>query len=477
MIFRLAQETLNIDSEAFEIFKESENIQVQTNIGTWLGGNARYTTALALGLIFSSMKLKTQAYLNTRSVNRTHYSLNRLGINNNLNYNAIEEATRRGYNSVNDLLHYMITGSTISNSKPIALYIITATSGITNISKLMKNNNIPEIQLPLQQSAKHALRIYKIENKVYIITNNECDMKTLLRRIAGAIPLLYNDLYKDLNSICPQLYDFFAECFYESGAWTSAIRHIKAMQELKDLKNFVRKKRIEKVFDKLEHNLKNNAQNRVTNIKNEIKRTEDTLNQYYKQLQTAMLFESTAEIPDVELIMPFLINNKDVTNIKIFNNKLYLKIIGEVDYDKKEIKKVIKHQSDYINWLFTHPKIHLHWESNCVLDIVDCTVNNTDLYEYSFIPNTHWKHYDCFGDNRHIIQKALNEKDYLTVFSKTITAAYQLNVYDMTVLNRLLVDISNYYTELKTFYHEELDKFMSYEELKTIYKEELTNAQ
>ena len=485
MFENLTIQALKVPKPEFETLKTSTEKHVYTNLNTYFKHrNSNAMLPLAIGTVLSSAKFGKEIYVCTKRTTRYAYSTARLTVNGDYNHDIVQEATRRGYSSVEGYLHVLLTENIQSQrakNADMSIYIIEAPSGITNISKLMAANKIPEIKVPLQQNKQHAIRVYKIEQYVYIITNEMYDSTVLfMQQIVGALPIIYNEIFKGFDVTIPYLYEYFKNCF-EKQSWDTILHTLQQNPVIKNLKQTAKKRNIDNIFKNINTQLKLNAKNTVENITSEIHAAEEELRMHYIHLKQALIQANSENgISDLELILPFLYNNEDITLIALRGTpelNIQLRIQGKVDYDKSEIEKCIKNHSSFIIWVLTHPYIHLHWEANCILNLNNCTISNRNDYTYTMVPNAHWAYYNCFGDNKSIIQKAIAENDFLTVFSKTITAAYQLNIYDITVLNRLIDGLSHDFYCTETFYNEKTQCFMSMQQLRKLFEEETTNAQ
>lgn len=480
MFYTLTKDALHLTNDASEYLAElvaQNQANIYTAIQNTPGGRTSNLYNLAVGCVMTALNLKLKISVVTKSAARTLYSTARLALNESLNYTFKDRAIRAGYNpeepeQLEAAVYSLITGrtqtSTIKNSD-ISITIIEVPSGIRNISKLMSYNNVPELNIGVQQSREHAIRVYKYNKHLFVITNLACHMEALLKKLTGALPLIYNDLFTNLKEY-PELYSYFESCFNENIATTTCLDIIKNTTFIKNLTKDIKNKYIERAFVKIEQNLIANIQHKISQTKEDITYTENNLLESYKKLRQLQITALHTTLPDKELILPFLTNNNDIKTIEFIRNTIILVIEGKVDYDKNEITKVLKGQSEFVRWVLTNPTIHLHWQACCSLNIVNNTVNNnSDYYNSNLLPNMHWRQYDCFGDNKTIIQKALVEQDFLTVFSKTITAAYQLNIYDITVLNRVIESLLGTYNYTKTFYNEENNTWISMSDLKDMF--------
>lgn len=480
MFYTLTRDALQLTNDASDYLAElvaHNQAHIYTAIVNTPGGRTSNLYNLAVGCVMSALNLKLKIGIVTKTAPRTLYSSARLAFNGNLNYTFKDRAARAGYDpevpeQLETSVYSLITGRTFTSplrTADMTITVIEVPSGIRNISKLMSYNNVPELNIALQQSREHAIRVYRYNKHLFVITNTECHMETLLKKLTGALPIIYNDLFTNLKEH-PELYSYFESCFNEDTTTTTCLDIIKNTPFIKDLTKNLKNRYIEKAFTKIEQNLVANVQHKISQVKEDITHTENNLLDYYKKLRQLQITSLHTTLPDKELILPFLINNNDIKKMECIRNSIILIIEGKVDYDKNEITKVIKGKSDFIKWVFTNPVIHLHWQACCSLNIVNNTVNNcSDYYTSNLLPNVHWRQYDCFGDNKAIIQKALVQQDFLTVFSKTITAAYQLNIYDITVLNRVIDSLLGSYYYTKTFYNEAGNTWLSMDDLQNMF--------
>ena len=431
------------------------------------------STNLAVGVMLTLLHTKeTRFKIKFRNVSSTHYSMNNLnpnGIFEDLN----EKASRIGLDESEEYVFKKMTGMSLSlfskKEDSYSVIMVEAPKGITNVQRWLTHYGYENIQTTIAEpDTSHKVLVYKIKNTLLIISNTIPNAYNFYTRLTGWLPLLFKDLYKDILVKGTPMYDFFNKC-YTNEPYNYNI--ISDMDVLKNLKTSIKLTNITKTIDTIEDNLKEYDIENLKHLQNNLKAYEEEYATLLKKINVAEMRIATAsEIANKELILQQLARNPNFDKMWTLPNTIILRAKGPVDYDKTKIKSILKSSGDFQK-IMTADFLELHWESCCLLNYEDYTVRNaSDYYSGAFIPNTHWNSYSCFGNNVPPLQKALKEKDFLSVFMVALTAAQLLNVYDITVLNKLKELLYYSYPDKKTFLNKNTNEFVSYIEAVNLIK-------
>ena len=225
-------------------------------------------------------------------------------------------------------------------------------------------------------------------------------------------------------------------------------------------------------MDTLNNTLNETDKRRLNELYNQLKSIETSYTDLLQKINLAEMRVATNKLlENKELLIKTLSNNPHLDELWINPESIGLRIKGPVDYDKTKFKNVHKLNNAF-NKIMTADFLELYWTSCCFLNHRDYTISKANDYHDSvYTPNTHWYNYNCFGNNTAPIAKALKEKDFLSAFMLTLTAAQLLNIYDMTVVHRLAENLEHGHPNRPTFLNKETGCFISYTEAKQLIKE------
>ena len=385
--------------------------------------------------------------------------------------NKTEEITQ-----AHDILKWLTAYNTpIENpdADTCCMFIFQTNSGFQNIKKWLKQADYEPINIDTLKTRNSEtienlkVDVYKILNNIIIITNQNENVN--YEALAGWFPIFFKEAYKNLK-LYPDLYDFYKTSYRNTTASNETIKQQHCIKEL--IKN-ARNKKFSCFLNNLESTLIRDIDRKINELKSTIADSERMLQSYYTRLATVMCQKAKGNtIVDKDLIIQCLINNPNVEYAQLIdNNQFEIMTAGPVEYDQKAIKSTLKHKSDFVIWLFTNPDYTLYWESICTVNVHRneiSAIQTTSSHNYQ-LRNTHWHRYNCFGNNRTPIVKALTQHDYLSAFAQIITAAQLLNPYDVTVVNALIEDLTYNKPDYKAFINNKTKTLLSTNEMAKIF--------
>ena len=420
--------------------------------------------------------------IRTKVATTTYYAMN------NLNPNGTFEDLKNklggpfGYNSEEEYIFKKLTGCATTyfskgTTNRYTIYVIEAPKGITNIQRWMTHYGYNNIETNIaDKDLGQKVLLYKIKNTLVFITNPTLNITATLTRLAGWLPLIFKEIYKDFLVKDTPVYDFFTKCYNNENINYNELKNLEVITSLiKEIKTT----KITKTITQLETSLKKEDERLLAIQKNDLKNLEQNYIDLLQSINlTEMRIATSAKLNNKDLLIKTLTNNPYLDDFWLYTESIILRIKSPVDYDKTKFKNVHK-QNDTFNKVMTADFLELHWTACCELNFKNFTIRKANDYQDNeYIQNTHWYNYNCFGNNTAPIAKALKEKDFLSAFMLTLTAAPLLNIYDMTVVHRLAENLAYNYPDRPTFLNKETGKFITYAEAKQLIKEkEKENAE
>ena len=429
-----------------------------------------YAEPLAVGLTAACLvndDLKLHVY--PRILSRTHWTQAHLYLNTTLTAENLENTY--GY-TVDDWIRTRVATTAHNYLSQIPhdgsrIYILQNSQGHTNVKNFFKKWGIKEIPNTI---GPQKVLTYCTEKDLYILLkefNSYAEGRETFKSITGWLPILLKDTFKKAIETDSALYTYFKNCYDNKPIDYTNLRN---MPCIKTLLEKAKKIQIENALNDLNASLTNQLTSEIDNTKATIHNIEEEHRSLLMTLRTLELKHSAGTcIKDIDLLTQMLVNNPNVKGFKTAHGKLCLTTFGPVEYNKDKITTTIKRMNaEFIKVMASH-KLQLYWESQCYLNLTECIIRSSSD-DYSNLPNIHWWRYQCFGDNKLLIQKALKERDYLSALALTITAAQLLNIYDMTVMSKLREVLMC--TEHRPFLNKETGEFLNYTEAINLIKED-----
>ena len=413
--------------------------------------------------------------IRTKVITTTYYAMN------NLNPNGTFEDLKNklggpfGYNSEEEYIFKKLTGTATSNfsngsSDRHTICVIEAPKGMTNVQRWMSHYGYNSIETNIaDKDLGQKILLYKLKNTLIFITNPMINISDSLTKLTGWLPLIFKEIYKDFLIKDTPVYDFFTKCYNNEAINYDMLKHLEIILKLK---KEIKTTQVATAIDALNNTLKETDKRKLNELYTQLKNIEMSYTDLLQKINLAEMCVATNKLlENKELLIKTLSNNPHLDELWVYPASIVLRIKSPVDYDKTKFKNVHKSNSLF-NKIMTADFLELYWTSTCELNHKDFTIRkDTERQGTVYTPNTHWYNYNCFGNNTAPIAKALKEKDFLSAFMLTLTAAQLLNIYDMTVVHRLAENLEYGHPDRPTFLNKETGCFISYAEAKQLIKE------
>ena len=472
MFIRIGLNDLGITNPNDTATIRTQILEQNSNIVTRNNSDTLYT-AIGLGLFTTILTIPDMRFkVETYAVTRTTFNKNNLRPIKHKSTLTESEKIQQDNAIASFLTGYHLYPTTV-NTCP-GLYIIKTTVGFTILKKWLTDAGYDPVDITFEKPHEdYKADVYAIGDKAFLITN-DIYVQNTYKKLFGWLPALLRSVFKNLRDYT-ELYEFYKTC-YNTGTVDKST--LKTLTILKNLKDVAKHKAIDLFLKQIQTNKQESLRTKLNDTQRTINDYEKALRSYYILLNTYQKQQTTGvTVADVDLIAMCLKNNPNVQNIRMRPNDpkhIELTLYGPVEYDKKEVLKILKHQTDFIRWLFSNENYTLCWESVALLDIEENKITTEKSLSTTTrcIRNTHWHRYACLGNNRSPIEKALATEDYLSAVTQTITAAQLLNIYDYTVLSTLIDDLTMDRYTYTAFKDNNTGALLSTQQLNQIFKEE-----
>jgi hypothetical protein len=212
--------------------------------------------------------------------------------------------------------------------------------------------------------------------------------------------------------------------------------------------------------------------NTTATIRQEISNYEEALRTRYitlKDLERKTMYYLTHDVNEliaefIEYVSIKLKNKKDIINIQYNGSSIIFEVVvplsifavDEVDRlyhserenymnDSRVMRLISKH-------VLLNQEYQIIFQQNFKLNFADKTIScaYTEYITQQGMPNPHIQEFQCWGNNKSAITKALVESNLIIALEQAITAIRSINVADSVVIRRLkdklLSGATNYYT-------------------------------
>ena len=430
-----------------------------------------YIEPLAIGLTAACLVDEDlKLHIHPRILSRMHWAQANLYLNTAFTAESLENTY--GY-TVDDWIRTRVANTSLNVTNQIPhdgghIYILQNSQGHTNVKNFFKKWGVKEIPNTI---GPQKVLTYCTEKDLYILLkgfNSYAEGRETFKSITGWLPILLKNTFNKAISTDSTLYTYFKNCYDDKAIDYASLRN---MPCIKTILEKAKKVQIESALNELNTRLTTSLALEIDHTKADIHNIEEEHRSLLTTLRALELKHSAGEcIKDIDLLTQMLVNNPNVKEFKTDNKNLYLTTFGPVEYNKDKITTTIKRMDTTFINVMSSPKVQLYWEARCYLDLAEYRIKSL-RDNYNNLPNIHWWGYQCFGDNKILIQKALKERDYLSALALTITAAQLLNIYDMTVMSKLYNVLKD--TTHRPFLNKETGEFINYFEARDLIKEDI----
>lgn len=245
---------------------------------------------------------------------------------------------------------------------------------------------------------------------------------------------------------------------------------------------------LEEILKKVEKSFLYSLGRRITEIKEEITRYEREIVNLYndlrEKLKTEAYFKAGAiERNNCELVELLKSDYKNISNIDINEEVLKLSIVQPLLFFDDEdwgtvknnvLKRYCNTDTQYVISAIFDRKCEILLETGVWISIDgQVSFGNYNSYNNKYgIPNSHISRYNCWGDNKNPIRKALQDGKYDIVYAQIKSALAGINVIDTPVMENFCYAFDNDdYRNIVCIKDYETEKMMSIQEANVYYKE------
>jgi hypothetical protein len=339
------------------------------------------------------------------------------------------------------------------------------------------------LSLGLIEGAQHRVRVYKASEDSYTILTSRWTW-TMARKLIALLPKLFPWFQLPENI----LYIFGLFGGEDYNAWCNAYNPWIQSLHLMDA---VRKKNLVSALNSQRTAKINSLQSNIKDCDSHIDNYMANMRDYYTAkaaYQAQLIGYQEMKDNSGDDLYEYLTRNKAIYTYNVIGTVLYLYFRTPwTYYDQTMFDRIASNDSSTMNSykeaaqflktaycdkprfeLWSEAAVYIKLDSNqyaCVTPI-----NN------QFIPQTHLHHFNCWGNNKGYIQKALGQSDYIGAIEQMIAASRNINWYDNPVVRALCEQLQADYRNLPTIKDLKTDKFINFAQAIKIIKEEQANA-
>ena len=322
-------------------------------------------------------------------------------------------------------------------------------------------NNFKSIAMVLTQDKTHKVKVIKLDNRAFILTNkisNELVRKTLtLYPILFDIPELKDDpIVKECCKKVANNEDIL-ECYTELFKLKEEEASKALEMTLVKMAKKNKQKRITELED-LEKRIQRNIQdyeNSLIKYYDELDKTQSDLlgaietynklkfdfsdvNEYLKRNTYIKSVVSGQHYSDetllVDFVAPITIYDPEALKRQIENLKYYL---GNSSHKFLDVLKRVFVDGEYTMYCNTRVRINL------TTNDVDASKDNLHLYytDYTHMIQPHLVIFNCWGDQKAPIRKSLRDGDFISVLQLITNQIQNINFTDSTVIKNWITKI------------------------------------
>lgn len=356
-------------------------------------------------------------------------------------------------------------------------------NGFTKIREITGYEDIEAAAYILKYDDKHIIRVIKTSTDEVHILTSKYDWD-LIRKIIALIPKIFTEI--ETPELTPALIKLGSGCLDEAYEIIDEIYKASKFEE-----TFLINK-----FNTLKKGL---TENKIKSIKDSIERERNKISQYEEAIsamyenildfsKTLFALENTNS-DYIEEYLDYLVHNKTITVLNVTDKSITLDIVAPIRYfDSDVMRKYFESNASFIQnnpfnkWLmeklFISCEIQLYTQVNVILSFDRPDVCRDSYADYmNYIPHPHLARFNCWGNNKALIVRAISECDYIGATEQIIASAFNLNLLDLTVVTELLHTFTvRPYNTAKSFKIKSTGEFKSYVELKEVYANETNNA-
>jgi hypothetical protein len=356
-----------------------------------------------------------------------------------------------------------------------------------------------DLSIALQQSKTHHIAIIKRAPEDILVLTSLCNYELLIA-LSAALPYLFSGYAQQISTEYKTACELIATLDHKYDADI-----VKALNKI--ITTFdVNKFKQTEIFNALKRHINGDATLRT--FEQRINDYEDSINSYYLNITSAIKAQNDLRLKilglqsmnaDEELntTVDFLLKNKFIKNIKYINSGyLYFEVDTPIYFiDDVYLKMLLSQDRAYIKtngygdaWkifdaVFIKKKYELMTKTRTMLNLQKLNEMllgmNTHAVQNIFmvgavgdacfsnanaIPQPHMTYFQCFGNNKTPMLKALQNRDITALIAQFVAACQNLNFADNPVINRTMQLMYDGYTRNKFLRDTKTGEFIDYKE-------------
>ena len=330
--------------------------------------------------------------------------------------------------------------------------IVKGLEYINSTDDIKKATRLKNIELALIYEKRHIVNVYKIEKSILIVTNRYS--WNFLRKTISLLPIMHDITIEEED--VKEIFKNYGALDYEG--WVNAFNNWFAKHDLKT----------ERIKNELYTLFKNKSDKQLNKLEKELNSTlrivedyEASIKKYYKQVEEYKTLIrnfklSPSDEENIKDVLNYLMNNKklNISDVKVSDNVIKFEVIESAKYYDNQFLIKYLEKDTVINSAFAKRLLKeiyidgiydLLFYTKFYINIIEGTVSYCTPSNESFkaFPHPHIMNYNCWGDNRTYITKAIVQNDYMGALEQCLAACYNLNFSDSIVIERFGRDINN----------------------------------
>lgn len=338
----------------------------------------------------------------------------------------------------------------------------------------------------------HKVSMYKIvvDNCVTFAIINNISNATVLFKLAAAILYNMNLFQEATEDLANAWMTGDGNKIYETV--DNYYKEFRAIRETKKRANAIEQLGKSMIVDKTDDYKRriNSIDNDIEGYYQEIARMNEQLNRLKAEYLLYTVTDTSAKTDELKM---FINQCGDrITYMNFSNNVLYLVYHTKLMYFEESMLKTYmrstrdncvttapKWKQQLLKDIFIDSKYDLHIESGVALNVRDNNINYQNpaslknCYDAALLglPNPHHMFYNCWGDNKPNIIRALCDKDYITAISTVFAAMSGLNISDVAVFERFIREEVDRYGHARCLEDKETGEMITIEQYQRRYED------
>lgn len=375
---------------------------------------------------------------------------------------------------ISDITKFFKTTNPTDGPDKHRLQIVYVPQGISIIPLISEFPELKHVSMALQLHQKHKVRVFEnIPGKNYTIFTTDISYQFYAMVLAATLTM-FTDLFSNKEELIPIMEQRL------NGNEEGFIAEVNKYFEKHQIFEKVKFEKLKKIFEQKE-------QQRLLGLENLALSTENHLNgllqdyrntfEDWQKTKREITAEKLNPKKDFTEIIEYLSQHKSIKiDQRTFNTShLIIRITTPIEYYEADVaktmleKRSIPERLKKLLWeTFVENKYRIISES-----VIDFALTNSTFtalsgdYSSNQLPHPHLASFNCFGNNKPIITKALMTNDYISAIEQTVATCKNLNFYDSAVIDKLIQIIERYYN-IACFEDTKTQERISYQKYKIL---------